>query len=161
MNRTLSPALAASLANGHLPVDGILTAGQPRADQFASLAAEGIGTVLDIRAPGEPRGFDEPAAVRAAGMEYHNIPVVAGSLTSAEFDQVRELLRAPDKRPVLFHCASANRVGALLMPYLVLDEQRSEDEALQIALDVGLRSDELAHAALDYIRGKPNGGATR
>ena len=161
MTRTLSPALAATLANGHMPMDGILTAGQPRADQFASLAAEGIATVIDIRAPDEPRGFDEPAAVRAAGMEYHNMPVVAGSLTSAEFDQVRALLRAPDKRPVLFHCASANRVGALLMPYLVLDEQRSPDDALRIANDVGLRSDELARTAFEYIRGQQDGRPTR
>ena len=161
MSRTLSSSLSAALANGHMPLDGIVTAGQPRADQFASLAAGGISTVIDIRAPGEPRGFDEPAAARAAGMEYHNIPVVAGALTAAEFDQVRDLLRTPEKRPVLFHCASANRVGALLLPYLVLDEQRSPDEALQIARDVGLRSEELAQTAFDYIRGQQDGRSTR
>ena len=161
MSRTLSSSLPAALANGHMPVDGIVTAGQPRADQFATLAAAGIGTVIDIRAPAELRGFDEAAAVRAAGMEYHNIPVVAGSLTSAEFDQVRALLRAPAKRPVLFHCASANRVGALLLPYLVLDEGRSPDDALQVAHDVGLRSDELAHIAFDYIRGQQDSRPTR
>jgi len=144
-----------------MPVDGIVTAGQPAANQFAALAASGVSTVIDLRAPGEPRGFDEPAAARAAGVEYHNIPVVAGSLTASEFDQVRELLRAPDRRPVLLHCVSANRVGAVLLPYLVLDELRSPDEALRIAHDVGLRSDELAKTAFDYIRDRQDGRSTR
>ena len=161
MTRTLSQSLPATLPNGHMPVNGILTAGQPRADQFASLAAEGIGTVIDLRPPGEPRGFDEPAAARAAGMEYHNISVVAATLAAGDFDRVRELLRAPEKRPLLFHCASANRVGALLLPYLVLDEHRSPDEALQMAHDVGLRSDELARTAFEYIRGQQDGRPTR
>ena len=159
MSRTLLPALSTSLANGHQPMPGIVTAGQPRADQIESIAAAGIGTVIDLRAPTEPRGFDEPAAVRAAGMTYHSIPVVAGALTSAEFDQVRELLRAANESPVLFHCASANRVGALLMPYLVLDEHRSPDEALRIAHEVGLRSDDLAQVALRYIHDRQSGGS--
>ncbi len=63
--------------------------------------------------------------------------------------------------PVLVHCARANRVGALLLPYLVLDEHRSPDEALRIAHDVGLRSDELAKTALDYIRDRQDGRSTR
>lgn len=161
MNPVLPLSLPASLPNGHMPMEGIVTAGQPAANQFAALAASGVSTVIDLRAPGEPRGFDEPAAARAAGVEYHNIPVVAGSLTASEFDQVRELLRAPDRRPVLLHCVSANRVGAVLLPYLVLDELRSPDEALRIAHDVGLRSDDLAKTAFDYIRDRQDGRSTR
>ena len=161
MTPVLPASLPASLPNGHMPVDGIVTAGQPTAAQLAALAASGVSTVIDLRAPGEPRGFDEPAAARATGMKYHNIPVVAESLTASEFDQVRELLRAPDRRPVLLHCASANRVGAVLLPYLVLDELRSPDEALRIAHDVGLRSDELAKTAFDYIRDRQDGRSMR
>ena len=52
-------------------------------------------------------------------------------------------------------------MGALLLPYLVLDEHRSPDEALQMAHDVGLRSDELARTAFDHIRGQQNGRPTR
>ena len=157
----LPPSLPASLPNGHMPMDGIVTAGQPAAHQFAPLASAGVSTVIDLRAPGEARGFDEHSAAQAAGMEYHNIPVVAGALTTCEFDQVRQRLRAPDRGPVLVHCASANRVGAVLLPYLVLDEHRSPDEALRIAHDVGLRSDDLAKAAFDYIRDCQDGRSTR
>lgn len=161
MTTRLPPSLSASLPNGHMPMDGIVTAGQPAASQLAALAAGGVSTVIDLRAPGEPRGFDEAETVQAAGMAYHNVPVVAGALTAREFDQVRDLLRAPARGPVLLHCASANRVGAVLLPYLVLDEHRSPDDALRIAHDVGLRSDELATTAFDYIRDRQDGRSTR
>ena len=52
-------------------------------------------------------------------------------------------------------------MGALLLQYLVLDEHRSPDEALQMAHDVGLRSDELADTAFEYIRGQQDGRSTR
>ena len=161
MTPLLPQSLAASLPNGYMPTDDIVAAGQPAAHQFAPLAAAGVGTVIDLRAPGEPRGYNEPAAAHAAGMTYHNIPVVAGALTASEFDQVRDLLRAPARGPVLLHCASANRVGAVLLPYLVLDEHRSPEDALRIAHAAGLRSDELAKTAFDYIRDCQDGRSTR
>ena len=39
------------------------------------------------------------------------------------FDRFRELIRDGGRRPLLVHCSSANRVGALLIPYLILDEK--------------------------------------
>ena len=41
-------------------------------------------------------------------------------------------------------------MGALLIPYLVLDEGKSTEEAVKIASEVGLKSDELKQAALRY-----------
>lgn len=97
--------------------------------------------------------------VRAAGLRYENIPVVSGTLGDAEFDRFRATLRDPANRPALVHCGSANRVGALLIPYLILDEGRSTDEAVRLAQEVGLRSQPLADAALAYARRQ--GGTTR
>ncbi|GAC1516476.1 MAG: hypothetical protein NVS1B4_11630 [Gemmatimonadaceae bacterium] len=139
-----------------MPLPGVVTAGQPTALQLKELAAAGIATVVDLRAPNEIRGFDEETVTCASGLDYHNIPVTAESLAPHHFDQVRDLLRSSDKRPILVHCASANRVGAVLLPYLVLDEGRTSDEALQIAHRVGLRSDELARTAFAYIRSQQN-----
>jgi len=140
-----------SLPNGTSPLPGVLTAGQPSAAQITQLAESGVRTVIDLRSPDEARGFDEPATVRAAGLSYRNIPVTSATLGDREFDELRALLRDENGRPVLVHCASANRVGALLIPYLVLDEKRSRDDALRIAREVGLRSDDLARSALAYV----------
>jgi protein tyrosine phosphatase (PTP) superfamily phosphohydrolase (DUF442 family) len=106
--------------------------------------------VIDLRTPEEERGLDEPEVVRQAGMEYASIPVGHEKVEEETFERFRELVRDPGRRPVLVHCSSANRVGALLVPYLILDEGRSREEALGIARRVGLRSDALEREALRY-----------
>jgi uncharacterized protein (TIGR01244 family) len=144
-------ALAAALPNAGTPLPGVMTAGQPRAEDFARLAAAGCATVLDLCAPEEARGFDEPAAVAAAGLDYVNVPVRSYTPTDALFDQVRALLRDTARRPLLFHCRSANRVGGLLLPSLILDAGMDQEEALALAARVGLRHPDLARTALDYV----------
>lgn len=143
---------AAELTNGACPLPGVASAGQPRAEHFRRLADAGYRTVIDLRAAAEPRGFDEAAAAREAGLAYHNIPVTPQALGDAEFDRFRALLEDPATRPVVVHCASSNRVGALLIPYLLLDEGRTPDDALAIAKQAGLRSPELAQIALRYAK---------
>ncbi len=56
----------------------------------------------------------------------------------------------PEHRPMLVHCTSANRVGALLIPYLVLDKGNTPEEAVEMAPEVILKSDELKQVALRY-----------
>lgn len=143
--------LVPDLANAACPLDGLATAGMPHTAHYARLAAAGYTTVLDVTAPEEERGYDEPAAVERAGLAYINIPVRSYTPPDETFDQVRSVLRDPARRPMLFHCRSANRVGGLLLPYLILDEGRRPEEALALAQRVGLRSQELTHTALDYV----------
>jgi uncharacterized protein (TIGR01244 family) len=145
-------AFAKVIPYGACPRDEIVTAGQPTAAQFADAAREGIKTVIDLRAPNEPRGFDEAAAIEAAGMEYVVIPVTPVSLNDAVFDKFLAVMRDVTRRPVMVHCQSANRVGGLLLPYFVLDEKMSEPAALKLAQQVGLRSSEYASMAIDYAR---------
>ncbi|HJU88806.1 MAG TPA: sulfur transferase domain-containing protein [Gemmatimonadaceae bacterium] len=144
--------LALALPFGSAPTPGVITAGQPTADQLGKLGAAGCVTVVDLRPAAEPRGYDERSAVADAGMEYFPIPLTADSLGDAEFDRVREVLKDRTERPMLVHCASANRVGAVLIPFFILDEGRSQEEALGLAQRVGLRSGEMAAKALDYVR---------
>ena len=148
---TLESVLA-DVPYGTCPLPGIGAAGQPAASDWTDLAAAGVRTVVDLRAPNEPRGHDEPDAVRAAGMAYVAIPVTQMTLHDEQFDAVRTLLRDPSRRPIVVHCASSNRVGALLLPYFVLDEQQPLDKAIELAIDAGLRSQELATLAVDYVR---------
>lgn len=148
---TLESVLA-NVPYGTCPLPGIGAAGQPAASDWTDLAAAGVRTVVDLRAPNEPRGHDEPDAVRAAGIAYVAIPVTQMTLHDEQFDAVRTLLRDPSRRPIVVHCASSNRVGALLLPYFALDEQQPLDKAIELAIDAGLRSQELATLAVDYVR---------
>ena len=142
--------IAPGLDNSGQPLEYVATAGQPEEEHLRRLAEAGYKTVIDLRASEEDRGFDEPEVVRQAGMEYVNIPVGHEGIEDKTFEQFRQLMKDPEHRPVLVHCSSANRVGALLIPYLVLDEGKSAEEAEEVASEAGLRSDELRQAALRY-----------
>ena len=130
----------------------IVTGGQPSAAHLAAFQAAGGRIVLDLRDPMEPRPLDEAATVTALGMEYLNVPVGGGTLTDATLERVLETLRQAGDRLVLVHCASGNRVGGALLPYLMLDEGLEEEDAVAQAMRVGLRSAELLEWGLDYTR---------
>lgn len=144
-------SLVPGLANAACPLPEVLAGGQPTEAHFEALARRGFRTVLDLRAPGEPRSYDEPETVRRLGLEYVNIPVTPDTLTDETFGRFRELMRDRTKRPVVVHCASGNRVGVLLIPYLVLDEGKGTEAAVEAALEAGLRSQDLAERALAYV----------
>lgn len=143
--------IAPDMENAGYPLENIATAGQPEQEHFERLAEAGYKTVVDMRMPEEDRGLDEPEIVRRSGMEYVGIPVGHETVEDETFERFRELMRNPERRPVLVHCSSANRVGALLIPYLVLDEGNTPEEAVEMATEVGLKSDELKQAALRYV----------
>jgi uncharacterized protein (TIGR01244 family) len=97
-----------------LPVDGISSAGQPDAEQLALFADAGYVAVVDLRGESENRGLDEAAAVESLGLDYVSLPVSgADSISWENAAKLEEILSSYDG-PVLVHCGSGNRVGALL-----------------------------------------------
>ena len=76
-------ASLAGLTNAAEPVEGWVTGGQPTEKQLQDFKAAGGEVVLDNRDPMEPRGFDEPAVARKAGLEYISLPIVHGAVTVA------------------------------------------------------------------------------
>ena len=143
------------LDNVSQPLEYLVTAGQPEEEHLERLAEAGYKTVVDLRTPGEtPRPDVWGMVVWLAGMEYVNIPVGHKDIDNETFDRFRELIRDGGRRPLLVHCSSANRVGALLIPYLILDEGMTPEKASEIADEVGLRSNRLKRAALRYVGAK-------
>ena len=140
------------LENAAYPLEGVATAGQPGQGHLKQLAKAGYRTILDLRTSEEDPGFEESEIVRSAGMEYVNIPLEMKpeAFSDGVFDRARELLADAERRPILVHCASAARVTPLLIPYLILDEGRSPEEAVRIASQVGPQQDELTDTALEY-----------
>ena len=130
----------------------VVTGGQLSAAHLAAFKAAGGRIVVDLRDPMEPRPLDEPATVAALGMEYVNIPVSAGTLSDDTLDRILAVLRQAGDELVLVHCASGNRVGGALVPFLMLDHGLEEEDAVDQAMRVGLRSAELLKWGLDYMR---------
>jgi uncharacterized protein (TIGR01244 family) len=133
------------IPNATLPEPGVMAAGQPTGEQIQILAEEGYKTVINLRPPAEPHGVNEPAAARQNGMAYVNVPVTLETLDQATVDKFLETMKKAE-RPVLVHCASSNRVGALYYAWLVLEKGMPAQEAMAKAQAAGLRSPELTQA---------------
>ena len=142
----------AGVPNAAEAVPGFVTGGQPGIEHLAALKRAGCEVVLDNRDPMEPRPFDEPAAVRAAGMEYVNIPIVHGAVTVDTMQQMYEAVKRLAGRKALLHCSSGNRTAAALIPYFMLDKGMEQEAAVETAMQMGLRSAELMELALEYVR---------
>lgn len=131
-------------------VSGVFLAGQPDEAGFQAAKAGGVRTVINIRHDSEVE-VDEKALVEGLGMIYLHLPWNgAEELTDEVFDRTREMLKTAEK-PILFHCKSANRVGATWLPYRVLDGGLALEAAVEEAKSVGLKSPEYEDKARDYI----------
>ena len=95
------------------PIDGITAAGQPDEAALAVFAKNGYVAVIDLRTAGEERGLNEKSVVEGLGMDYVSVPIDRDDITFENADSLDKLIRSYDA-PVLVHCASSNRVGALL-----------------------------------------------
>lgn len=104
------------IPNGRVPIEGLLSGGQPTPEQLEQAARAGYRTVINLRDPAEG-GFEwEEETATRLGMRYVNIPI-AGSAALTRENVVRfdaALGEALAEGPVLLHCASGNRDGALL-----------------------------------------------
>jgi protein tyrosine phosphatase (PTP) superfamily phosphohydrolase (DUF442 family) len=150
------PAELTSVKNFAHPFPWLYTGGQPDARALAGLARSGVRDVYDLRAAGEPRGLDERATAESLGLHYVPIPMSGvADFTDSRFTAFRRHLIAHGANdPMFIHCAAGNRVGAALLPWLVLDQGLTEDLALEMARSVGLRDEALKQRALEYVRAR-------
>jgi protein tyrosine phosphatase (PTP) superfamily phosphohydrolase (DUF442 family) len=142
----------AAVANACQLLPTVVTGGQPGAQNLQAFAAAGGGIVLDLRDPMEPRPMDEAPLARHLGLDYRNVPVGPGTIDDPTIERILTVLREAGERTVFVHCGSGNRVGGALIPFLMLDHGLEEEDAIEQAMRVGLRSAELLEWGLDYVR---------
>ena len=117
---------------------GLAGAGQPVPQVLAKLEDMGFRTVVNLRTEKEGAA-QERAVVEAQGLRYVWVPVTADSFSLADVDAVQKALDEPSSGPVLLHCASSNRVGAV---WAVIQSRQGKtlDEALAAGRAAGLQS---------------------
>lgn len=152
LDSTAVATLVAHVRNGACPLPGVATGGQPDSSTLVALARGGLRTVLDLRAAEEARGFAEASVAESLGLRYVTLPVTPATLTDSTFDAFRALMREGGGESMFVHCASGNRVGVMLLPWLVLDQHWTVERATPLIESVGLRSEEMRARALEYIR---------
>jgi uncharacterized protein (TIGR01244 family) len=147
---TLEPYSCGSITRLHT-LGGVYLASQPSADDLAQAKAGGIKTVINLRPASEQPDMDEPAIATGLGLTYVHLPWNgAEQLTDEVFARTRELLSSAE-RPILLHCASANRVGAVWIPWRVLDGGVELEAAVAEAKTIGLKTAEYEAKARDYV----------
>lgn len=125
------------LPSARSPEEGVLSGGQPTLEHLDRLAEAGYATVVNLRAP-EEEGQLAAEEYTSRGFEYAVLPIAgADGITAENAAALAEWIADASKRPIVVHCGSGNRVGALL----ALDAHasgRSPEEALAFGLENGL-----------------------
>ncbi|WP_129649385.1 beta-lactamase hydrolase domain-containing protein [Peristeroidobacter agariperforans] len=129
------PQVAAAVS----PSPGIIAAGRLKPEDIAQLNDAGIEHVIDLTPDDETPDFDEANAVRSAGINYSNLPVRGAADLTRENAIAFDRMMRNAKRPVLVHCASGNRVGAIAALRAAWLEGQSEEDAIAIGKTWGLK----------------------
>ncbi|MCU0566828.1 MAG: protein tyrosine phosphatase family protein [Oculatellaceae cyanobacterium Prado106] len=119
----------------------IAITGQLNLAQLQEAAEEGFQAVLNLRSPDEEGSLsDEQEQVEAVGLDYVNVPVATASLNEALTDQVLQTIDELPK-PLLIHCASSMRAGAMATMYVATRQGLTAEQALERAKQAGLNYD--------------------
>lgn len=128
------------LPNQCSPTPDLLTCGIPSARDLQQACEAGFKTVVNL-CPAPETSRDEPATVANLGMRYVNIPVAGPTdLTEAKARELGAVVNECANHPVIIHCASGNRVGALLALKAFYVDGKSPQEALALGLAGGLKA---------------------
>ncbi len=121
------------------PADGITAAGQPNQAGLKELADDGYVAVIDLRTAGEDRGLDEHNVVEGLGMDYVSLPIDGRAGINFENAKKLDRILSNYNEPVLVHCGTSNRVGALLALREKLNGA-TDEEALAFGRSAGMTS---------------------
>lgn len=92
------------------------TGGVVAHDAFAQLKKLGFKTVINLNTANEG-AVAEGQAAKAAGLDYVSLPVAQLAPTAAEVERFSSFINDPNNYPILVHCESSNRVGAMWVLY--------------------------------------------
>jgi uncharacterized protein (TIGR01244 family) len=143
----------AAIPNYKLLRKGLAVGGKPSADALRQLKAEGFKTVVDLRTEGEGIA-EEKAVVEEQGLRYVSVPLTAATLKLDDVLAVKRVIDDESAGPVLLHCASSNRVGAVIA-VIAARSGKPLDQALDEGRAAGLTSPALVDAVKRVVGEAP------
>ena len=120
----------------------IAVAGQISPEQVAEIAAAGYQVLVNNRPdgeePGQPASAQFEAAARAAGLEYHYLPVTAANFPGPDAAQMARLFDDAS-RPLFAFCRSGTRCTNLWVATRAAGErQQAAELARALGYDLGM-----------------------
>jgi uncharacterized protein (TIGR01244 family) len=112
---------------------------QPSLEMLTKLGSTGVRTVINLRPDTETPDLDEKSVVEKSGLIYRSLPIAGkASLTRENVTAFDKMLAEAKEGEVLVHCASGNRVGAMMALRARWLLGKSPDEAMAIGKAAGL-----------------------
>jgi len=138
-------SLAASFNVGEMDMknpkifsSSIVTGGQPSIEDLKKLKSQGVDTVINLRGLNEFDQFNEEEEAEKVGLKYIALPVNgAAGVTLEATERFNQVLKSGNGN-LYIHCASGNRVGALMALKARFHDNKSKEEALEIGARSGL-----------------------
>ena len=130
-----APAL---LPNLREPGEGIISGGQPTPEHLQAARDAGYRTVINLRLPEEKGVANEVEIVSGLGMEYVSLPIAGSAGLTRENTEAFALALETAEYPIVLHCGSGNRIGALFALKAFWIDGKSAEEALRIGIDSGM-----------------------
>jgi len=124
------------------------SAGIPTEEGLRQAAARGVTLVISLLTDEQHAAmiaFDEAALLEELGVRFERISVTPQTFSAADVNAFAELM-ASVEGPVLTHCGSANRVGAMWAAYLNVHKHERTAPAIEAGQSMGLRSESLITA---------------
>lgn len=127
------------LPNACVAEDGVLCGGQPSEAALQAARDAGYETVINLRRSEELGDWDEKAVAERLGLRYESIPIGSpNDLSRDNAERLDRALSAAGDAPVLVHCGSCDRVGALFAVRAAKLQGLSTDEAIAAGRRAGL-----------------------
>ncbi len=128
-----------SIYKAKQPFPGVLTGGQPTQSELEQAKKLGYKTIINLRMPNEMTEWNEASKVQSLDMKYVSIPVSSrDSINSINSDKMISILQNKSNYPVMIHCGSGNRVGALFSVDAFFQKSLSQEDALAIGRQAGM-----------------------
>jgi protein tyrosine phosphatase (PTP) superfamily phosphohydrolase (DUF442 family) len=110
--------------------DDVGTSGQPKKDQFKSIADEGFRAVVNLALPSSDHAIpEEGSVVTGLGMSYFHIPVDFKNPTLDDLRTFIGTMEALKGKKIWVHCVVNMRVSAFMYLYLKYIRQLDEGAA--------------------------------
>jgi protein tyrosine phosphatase (PTP) superfamily phosphohydrolase (DUF442 family) len=143
------------IANFLLLSDRLATAGQPTAEQYPVIAADGYQFVINLALADSPNALADEATIAAnLGLEYMQIPVKWDVPTLLDFQQFTSAMAARTDRQIFVHCAANKRVSVFVYLYRQIcegvDEVTARDDLAKIWTPNDVWQQFIAEIAIEY-----------
>lgn len=129
------------------------TGGMVKPDAFPTLKRLGFKTIINLNTD-QQGAVEEGKAAKKAGLAYVRIPVAARGPNTAKVAEFSKYANDPSHYPILLHCLSANRAGAMWTLYRFRHGVPAKT-AIEEGRTIGLKPDREAIIAEQLKRPQP------